>query len=112
MSDFQYELALWFYENKNYALSYIALAEGIITKTCELKLPEDDSTDKFVREEAKRRIDHPYDKYYWNYKDTNTVSNIRNNIAHQLSDRKDKVNQDIEKLKFFLKEFKSYFSKR
>ena len=112
MSDFQYELALWFYENKNYALSYIALAEGIITKTCELKLPEDDSTEKLVREEAKRRIDHPYDKYYWNYKDTNTVSNIRNNIAHQLSDRKDKVNQDIEKLEFFLEEFKSYFAKR
>ena len=112
MSDFQYELALWFYENKNYALSYIALAEGIITKTCELKLSEDDSTDKLVREEAKRRIDHPYDKYYWNYKDTNTVSNIRNNIAHQLSDRKDKVNQDIEKLEFFLKEFKNYFAKR
>lgn len=112
MSDFQYEVALWFYENKNYALSYIALAEGIITKTCELKLPEDDPTDKLVREEAKRRIDHPYDKYYWNYKDTNSVSNIRNNIAHQLSDRKDKVNQDIEKLEFFLKEFKNYFEKR
>lgn len=112
MSEFQYELALWFYENKNYALSYIALAEGIITKTCELKLPEDDPTEKPVREEAKRRIDHPYDKYYWNYKDTNTVSEIRNNIAHQLNDRKDKVNQDIDKLEFFLDEFKSYFAKK
>ena len=109
MSDFQYELAWWFYENKNYALSYMALAEGIITKTCELKIPEADPEDKRVREEAKRRIDHPYDKYYWSYNDTNTVSEIRNNIAHQLSDRKDKVNQDIDKLELFLNDFKPYF---
>ena len=111
MSDFQYELALWFYENKNYALSYMALAEGIITKTCELKLPDDNAEDKRVREEAKRRIDTPYDKYYWDYRDTNTISEIRNNIAHQLRDRKDKVNQDIDRLKFFLNEFKAYFEK-
>jgi CRISPR-associated Csx2 family protein len=112
MSDFQYELALWFYENKNYALSYMALAEGIITKTCELKIPEGNSEDKRVREEAKRRIDYPYDKYYWSYNDTNTVSEIRNNIAHQLSNRKDKVNQDIDKLKVFLDDFKPYFEKQ
>ena len=109
MSDFQYELAIWFYENKNYALSYMALGEAIITKTAELKLPEDDITDKNVREEAKRRIDFPYDKYYWHYKEKDTISEIRNNIAHQLNNRKDKVNQDIEKLGFFLREFKSYF---
>jgi len=111
MSDFQYELALWFYENKNYALSYLVLAEAIITKTVELKLPGENLFDKDVREEAKRRIDRPYDKYYWHYKDKNTISEIRNNIAHQLPDRKDKVNQDIDKLKFFLEEFESYFAK-
>jgi len=111
MSDFQYELALWFYDNKNYALSYMALAEAIITKTCELKLPDESFEDKDTREEAKRRIDAPYDKYYWKYKDTETISEIRNNIAHQLSDRKDKVNQDIKKLDLFLNEFKAYFEK-
>jgi len=113
MSDFQYELALWFYENKNYALSYMALGEAIITKTCELKLPKDNSEDKDVREKAKRRIDYPYDKYYWQYgKDKDTVSEIRNNIAHQLNNRKDRVNQDIERLKKFLDDFKAYFEKR
>jgi len=112
MSDFQYELALWFYENKNYALSYMALGEAIITKTCELKLPDENAEDKDIREGAKRRIDHPYDKYYWQYgKDRDTVSEIRNNIAHQLNNRKDKVNQDIERLKRFLDDFKSYFEK-
>ncbi len=112
MSDFQYELALWFYENKNYALSYMALGEAIITKTCELKLPSENSEDKDIREEAKRRIDYPYDKYYWQHgKDKDTVSEIRNNIAHQLNNRKDRVNQDIERLKKFLDDFKSYFGK-
>jgi len=110
MSDFQYELALWFYENKNYALSYMALGEAIVTKTCELKLPDNNAEDKVTREEAKRRIDHPYDKYYWQGGDNkDTISEIRNNIAHQLNNRKDKVNQDIDKLKFFLDEFKDYF---
>lgn len=112
ISEFQYELAGWFYDNKNYALSYMALGEAVITKTAEIKLPEEDITDKDVREEAKRRIDHPYDKHYWHYKEKDTISEIRNNIAHQLLDRKDKVNQDIDKLKFFLDEFKSYFEKR
>lgn len=109
ISEFQYELAIWFYDNKNYALSYMALGEAVITKTAEIKLPEEDITDKDVREEAKRRIDHPYDKHYWHYKEKDTISEIRNNIAHQLLDRKDKVNQDIEKLKFFLDDFKTYF---
>lgn len=112
ISEFQYELAVWFYDNKNYALSYMALGEAVITKTAEIKLPEEDIADKDVREEAKRRIDYPYDKHYWHYKEKDTISEIRNNIAHQLLDRKDKVNQDIEKLKFFLDEFKSYFEKR
>ena len=113
MSDFQYELALWFYENKNYALSYMALGEAIITKTCELKLPNENSENKDVRENAKRRIDRPYDKYYWQYgEDKDTVSEIRNNIAHQLNNRKDRVNQDIERLKKFLDDFKAYFEKR
>jgi len=113
ISDFQYELALWFYDNNNYALSYMALGEAIITKTCELKLPNDDFGDKDIREKAKKRIDHPYDKYYWQGGDNkDTISEIRNNIAHQINNRKDKVNQDIDKLKFFLDKFKSYFKKQ
>jgi len=112
MSDFQYELALWFYENKNYALSYMALGEAIITKTCELKFPNESFEDKKIRDSAKFRIDYPYDRYYRQKgKNKNTVSEIRNNIAHQLNNRKDKVNQDIERLGKFLDDFKPYFEK-
>jgi len=90
----------------------MVLGEAIITKTCELKLSDENPEDKDVRENAKRRIDHPYDKYYWQHgKDRDTVSEIRNNIAHQLNNRKDRVNQDIERLGKFLDDFKPYFEK-
>jgi len=112
MSDFQFTLAKWFYRNKNYALSYMALAEAIVTKTCELKFPDEDSSSVETRTEAKKRIDHPYNKEFSTSLNENGISIIRNNIAHQLSDRKDKVNQDIEKLSKFIKTFEPYFKKQ
>ena len=106
-SDFQYELALWLYENKNYALSYIALYEAIITKSCELK--NYDIDDYKQREEAKKELgDDRWGKYFYTKYD-NSLSKIRNSIVHQDNSRKDLVNQDIERLKFFLEKFKSYF---
>ena len=109
MSDFQFNLAKWFHKNKNYALSYMALAEAIITKTCEIKLPNENSQDESIRKEAKTRIDHPWNAEFSTTLNENGIAKIRHNIAHQLSDRKDKVNADIEKLKYFLDKFESYF---
>jgi len=111
LSHFQYELASWLYENKNYALSYMALAEAIVSKTCELKGLDTSSQDD--RNQAKRRIDAPYNKYYnetiGTEKNKNAnISDIRNNIAHQLRDRKNMVNQDIQSLEKFLITFKDY----
>ncbi len=105
-SKFQYELAVWLYENKNYALSYIALHEAIVTKACETKGYS--VSDIKEREEAKKHIDAPYNKYF-NTKYQNSISQIRNNIAHQSMDRKNMVEQDIKKLVEFLEDFKSYF---
>ncbi|MDY0365861.1 MAG: TIGR02221 family CRISPR-associated protein [Arcobacteraceae bacterium] len=106
-SDFQYELALWLFENKSYALAYIALYEAIITKSCELK--SYDINDYKLREEAKTKIGH--DKFgkhfYTKYPDSLSV--IRNSIVHQDGKRKNMVLQDIKKLELFLKEFKEYF---
>lgn len=109
ISDFQFILSKWFFKNKNYALSYIALAEAIVTKTCELKFPDEDSGSKSIRDEAKGRIDHPYNAEFSTSLNEDSISNIRHNIAHQLNDRKDKVNQDIEKLPKFIDFFESYF---
>lgn len=117
MSDFQFELAKWFYDNKQYAMSYMSLAEAVVTKTCEYK--NYDPLTESGRNEAKAHIDTPYDSYYSATKkvkgkvltNEGSISDIRNNIAHQLSQRKDFVKQDIDKLGWYLKEFEEYMKK-
>jgi CRISPR-associated Csx2 family protein len=106
-SDFQYELALWLHENQNYALSYLALYEAIITKSCELS--NYDVNNHQEREKAKKSIgDDKYGKYFYTKYD-DSLSKIRNSIVHQSNERKDKVLQDINKLKIFLSSFENYF---
>lgn len=106
-SEFQYTLAQWFYKNKNYALSYIALYEAIITKSCELS--HYDIHDHNQREEAKKSIGNDkYGKYFYT-KYNDSISQIRNSIVHQSLDRKSHVMNDIKRLESFIKTFKDYF---
>lgn len=109
MSDFQYALAKWFYKNKNYAMSYMALAEAIVTKNCELKLLDRNDLEKENQKRVKS-IDYPYDKYFQSSFE-GSISDIRNNIAHQLEKRSDNTTRDIEKLKFFIEKFVNFFKK-
>jgi len=107
-SDFQYTLAKWFYKNKNYALSYIALYEAIITKSCELS--NKDIFNHEEREDAKKSIGNDkYGKYFYT-KHNDSISQIRNSIVHQSSDRKSQVSNDIKKLEIFIKTFEEYFN--
>ena len=107
LSDFQFVLAKWFYKNKNFAFSYIALYEAIISKSCELK--KYDVNDHKLREDAKRSIGNDkYGKYFYT-KHKDSISQIRNNITHQSNARKDSVLQDIEKLQLFINTFEPYF---
>ena len=108
MSDFQYELAKWFYDNKQYALSYMALAEAVITKACEIKGYNISS--KEGREAGKNYIKQTKYDDYFSQKYPNSVSRIRNNIAHQLNGREGMVNQDIVQLGEFLKNFDPFFA--
>lgn len=116
MSDFQFALAKWFCNNKNYALSYMALAEAIVTKTCEIKGYDSDTEEG--RKEAKAHIDYPWNSYFSATKKENgkivdnigSISSIRNSIAHQL-ERASNIDNDIKKLKEFLITFNEYFSK-
>jgi len=110
MSDFQFALAKWFYKNRNYAMSYMALAEAVVTKVCETKYSKYDSEDESIRNEAKKSIDHPYNKMYSTTLNDDGIAKIRHNIAHQLNNRKDKVNQDIQRLNNFLEKFESFFN--
>lgn len=107
MSDFQYALAKWFYGNKNYAMSYMALAEGIITKACEIK--GYDIKSREGREAAKdyMKITKYDDDFSPKY--ANSISQIRNNIAHQLDSRGAGVDNDIKKLSYFIDRFKPFF---
>lgn len=106
-SDFQYELAIWLHENSNHALSYIALYEAIITKSCELK--NYDVNDHDLREDAKISLGNDKWGRYFYTKNDDSLSVIRNSITHQSNERKDMVKQDIDKLSIFLKTFQSYF---
>lgn len=115
MSDFQFSLAKWFHKNHNYALSYMALAEAIVTKTCELKGYNE--TTEEDRKEAKKHIDTPWDKMYSATKkehgkivdNEGSISYIRNAIAHQLN-KNIETKRDIAKLSYFLDEFEKYFN--
>jgi len=107
MSDFQYELAKWFYANKNYAMSYIALYEAIISKSCEESGM--DLHDYEQRQEAKKSIGHyKYGNYFYT-KHPDSISQIRNALVHQSNERKDKVKNDINRLNKFILHFESYF---
>jgi len=106
-SDFQFNLAKWFYTNKNYVLAYIALYEAIITKSCELS--NYDISNHDLREEAKRSLgDDKYGKYFYTKYD-DSISQIRNAIVHQSEDRKNLVASDIQKLEKFFLLFENYF---
>ena len=106
-SDFQYELAIWLHENNNHALSYIALYEAIITKSCELR--NYDVNNHTLREDAKKSLGNDkWGKYFYT-KNDDSLSVIRNSITHQSNERREMVKQDIDKLGTFIKTFKSYF---
>lgn len=104
-SDFQLSVAFWFFRHKNYALSYIALVESIVTKVCEVK--GYDLKDKNSRDEAKKEISSVDKKLYFDiYKEANL---IRNDIAHQIGKRNNNIAHDIERLNYFLNYSKNIF---
>jgi len=112
MSDFQLEMAKWFCENKNYAMSYIALSECVATKIRELEGIDDKyGTDKNQAEHAKDIL-YTHAEYRHLYELYKSPNKIRNNIAHQLPGRKDSTISDIKNLKNSIdkieKEFKTF----
>jgi len=93
---FQFELARWYGENKNYAMAYITLVEAAVTAECHnLHLDPNDETD---RNEAKQSLYargdwHSNSKQDQKIADTfRKVNNIRKNIAHKLSSTASKTN--------------------
>jgi len=81
ISRFQLELTKWYFENKNYALAFLVLAEAIVSKECE-NLAYDVQNQE-SRNEAKKKL---YDRRFKSDegKVSYTISRIRNTIAHQI----------------------------
>lgn len=97
---FQYELSKWHYERENYSAAYIVFVESIVTYVCE---ENDWKWNSFTkREEAKEKIKENIFGLSDLHKEANL---IRNNIAHNLGARGNKVNNDIESFKSLQKMF-------
>jgi len=88
LAKFQYELAKWYGENRNYAMGYLTLTEAIVSAICENNhldpLNEDD------RKEAKEIL-YKYGDWKKSSKEEQKISqiyyrvnSIRVNIAHKL----------------------------
>ena len=106
ISDFQLELAQWFYDNKNYALSYIILVEALVTKECELRNFNIHNKDK--RNDAKKILWNSSADIKQTYK---SIAGIRNNIAHQKEHLNFDTSKDVKNLFKYLKEVKRYCKK-
>ncbi len=93
-SKFQYELAKWFRENKNYALSYIVLLEALVTFECErlgLNIHKKDDRDK-AKDNLFASSNKNLKKLY------KELSSTRNDIAHQRESKQD-TKSSVERLK-------------
>jgi len=105
-AQFQFELAEWYYENKAYGLSYLCLAEAIVSKTC-VRMQFNPSS-KEGRENAKAALFN--DDYATDLpnelkpiRDTfRDINQIRNAIAHQTDYNNAKPEDNIMKLKQYL----------
>lgn len=100
------ELASWHYKNKNLSSAYILLAESIITFVCE-KEGLTPVRNEFKRMAGKDRLlNEPKYASLKNY--SKKISDIRNNIAHNLG--KGNLNKDFSDLGNSLAQVKKCFS--
>lgn len=120
LAKFQFELAKWYVENKNFAFAYITLAESVVSIVCENE--KLDSTSKDDREKAKKIL-WEYDDWKISSNEKNKigeafskVNNIRNNIAHKLSSNGSKTKSQpansIENIEDYIKKFTPLFNKK
>lgn len=107
MSDFQLALAEWYCEHKHYALSYMTLAEAIVSKSCEVfEIPVNSEKGRNEAKGKIRLIDRAFDKEVYK-----SVNKIRNNICHQLEKRENAIIADINNLPGYIKRTKNFFKK-
>lgn len=102
-SKFQFELASWFYENKNYALTYTVLVEALVTKQCENE--KMNSKVKENREIAKGIL---WKGKFASFKE---IVGIRNDIAHQRDSKHTDTKKNVSDLKDYLAKAKQFITR-
>lgn len=111
-SEYQLELAGWYFDNQRYATGYITLAEAIITYLCEIE--KRDIRSKDAREEMKKLLcnDMNRSKLAQLYKKVNP---IRNSVAHALLEEGNNlpdISDAINDAKYYYQEVKKIFKTR
>lgn len=105
---FQYNLAKWYLQNQNYALSYMVLQEALISAICEDR--DFDLENEDDRKEAKKII--------WEDRDLNKtfdkISKIRNSITHALKkgEKRPTDKDAINNLPLYMEKLKPVFRGR
>ncbi|MDR9893338.1 TIGR02221 family CRISPR-associated protein [Aetokthonos hydrillicola Thurmond2011] len=85
-SEYQLELAGWYFENQRYATGYVTLAEAIITYLCEINNVTDTKS-KTERDRMKDWLHSPKNKGSSLFRLYSDVNPIRNSIAHALLEK-------------------------
>ncbi|OLP19169.1 CRISPR-associated protein [Leptolyngbya sp. 'hensonii'] len=108
-SQFQLELADWYFQNKRYSTGYITLAEAVITYVCEVQ--GRDPKNKDCREEMKEFL-CKHNQSTSLYKVFNKVNSIRRGVAHALLEgRTENLKQAIEEANNYQLKIRRIFSK-
>lgn len=113
-SEFQFQIAKWYFEHQNYACSYISLLETILTyvqEICELDFENDvdnsdfakillnvkKNKDKFSLDEINRNKQILIHKQHYSdlCKAAQDINTIRNNIAHQVNNKSAKNSDEL-----------------
>jgi CRISPR-associated Csx2 family protein len=109
-SKFQYTLAKWQYEHKNYCASYITLSEAILTYVCEQKcLDPENHDDRDYAKDVLWNSNNQDNEYYALNKIYKSVIKTRNALAHSLKNGQnyiqmiDNLGNNLNKLQTIIK---------
>lgn len=107
LSTIQLELSKWHRDNKNFALSYIALVESIISFVCECNALNTEGHDNREQSKSILKSDDRYTALHDIWKSANK---IRNSIAHLFHNDRLNMQTDINELIKYQRATSHFFS--
>ena len=106
ISSFQFELAKWYYENKDYSSSYSSLLESLISYECEKNdlNPKREENRKIIKTKFRKKIHGDIAPIF------NKIKKVRNTASHLTEGRED-YRSDIDNLKTYIRKIGNHFKK-